>query len=84
VQEGRTTTVSIVLDAAGVGEHAITVSTTLEVDLRDPRWQRSLVEGVSAQAFEGALRLRDELLAEVPPARHGFIPLAALLPDARR
>lgn len=74
---------SIVLDAADAGAHGVSVSTTLVIDLCEPGWQRSLVEGVSAQAVQGALRLRDELLVEEPEARHGFIPLAALLADSR-
>jgi len=80
----RTTTVSVVLDAAGAGEHGITVSTEVRIDLADPAWQHELIEAVSAQATAGARRLRDQLLAQAPCARLGFVPLAALLPDTTR
>lgn|GEM_PF-1318249 len=74
------TTVTVVLDAAG--DHGITVSTDLRIDLADPEWPQALVEAVSAQATAGARRLRDELLAQAPPGRRGFVPLAALVPEA--
>jgi hypothetical protein len=60
----------------------ITVSTTIEVNPADARWQSWLVDAVTARAQEGARRLRDQLAAQHALPAGGFVPLAAVLPAA--
>lgn len=80
VPGGRFTRVSLLLEADG--DHGVAVSTELRLDLGDPAWPERLVATVCAQATAGARRLRDELLAQTPGPTTGFVPLAALLPEA--
>lgn len=80
VRGRRFATVSIILQARS--DREIAVSTALRLDLGDPAWPERLVAAVSAQATAGARRLCDELLTATPHAAYGFVPLAALLPDA--
>ena len=62
------------------------VSTTVEVNMADPRWPTWLVDGVTFQAQEGARRLREQLMAQPAiqgsGAGDGFTPLAAVVPAA--
>jgi hypothetical protein len=64
-----------------------TVATTVRVDTADPRWTARLVEAITAQAGEGARRLRDQLVSQraIPwdgDAGPAFVPLAAVVPTA--
>ena len=68
--------------ASGPVRARVTVSTTLEIDLDDPRWQAWLVDSVAGQAKEGARQLRDELIAQQGLPVTGFVPLCAVLPAA--
>ena len=74
--------VSILLSAGDPDADGVTVSTTLEIDLDDPRWQAWLVDSVAGQAKEGARQLRDELIAQQGLPVTGFVPLCAVLPAA--
>ncbi|HLK12452.1 MAG TPA: hypothetical protein VKW76_13830 [Candidatus Binatia bacterium] len=60
----------------------ITVSTTIEVNPADTRWQSWFVDAVTARAQEGARRLRDQLAAQHALPAGGFVPLAAVVPVA--
>lgn len=86
-KRGSPTTVTIELRAADADGDVVTVSTALDVDQGDPRWQAWLVDAVAGQAKEGARRLRDEMLAQPGRLVEGFVPLAAVTPistsDAR-
>ncbi|MCW5892797.1 MAG: hypothetical protein KIT14_19970 [bacterium] len=73
-------TVTIELRAADADGDVATVSTALDVDQGDPRWQTWLVDAIAGQAKEGARRLRDEMLAQPGRAVGGFVPLAAVTP----
>lgn len=73
-------TVTIELRAADADGEVVTVSTALDVDQGDPRWQAWLVDAVAGQAKEGARRLRDEMLAQPGRLVDGFVPLAAVTP----
>ena len=69
--------------AAGDAERdAISVSTALNIDTQDSRWQAWLVNSITTQAEEGARRLRDQLVARQALPETGFVPLAAVVPDA--
>ncbi len=79
--------IQVVLVAEDPETGPTTVSTTLDVNVGDPRWPAWLVDGVTFQAQEGARRLREQLMAQ--PAIEarglggdGFIPLAAVVPAA--
>ena len=58
------------------------VSSTLEVNMADPRWPTWLVDGVTFQAQEGARRLRAQLMAQPAIPGDGFVPLATVVPAA--
>ena len=58
----------------------IAVSTTVQVNPGDPRWQAWLVDVITAQAQEGARRLRDQLMAQRAIPADEFVPLAGLVP----
>lgn len=73
-------TVTIELRAADADGDVAIVSTALDVDQGDPRWQAWLVDAVAGQAKEGARRLRDALLAQPGRMVEGFVPLAAVTP----
>jgi hypothetical protein len=60
----------------------VAVSTTIEVNTRDPRWPAWLVDAVTYQAKEGARRLRDHLVDQQALPGDGFVPLAAVVPVA--
>jgi len=60
----------------------VAVSTTIEVNTRDPRWPVWLVDAVTYQAQEGARRLRDHLVDQRALPGDGFVPLAAVVPVA--
>ena len=60
----------------------VAVSTTIEVNTRDPRWPVWLVDAVTYQAQEGARRLRDHLVDQQALPWDGFVPLAAVVPVA--
>jgi hypothetical protein len=53
--------IQVVLIARSGAADMTSVSTTVEVDRADPRWPGSLVDTVTAQAHEGACRLREQL-----------------------
>jgi len=66
---------------------ATSVSTTVDIDVADPRWPAWLVDAVTFQAQEGARRLRDQLAVQraIPghaSAESRFVPLAAVIPTA--
>jgi hypothetical protein len=61
-------------------EEQIAVSTSVEVDPNDPRWQARLVHAVATQAEEGASRLAEQLAVTHPERRPRFLPLAAIVP----
>ena len=60
----------------------VSVSTTIEVNTRDPRWPAWLVDAVTYQAQEGARRLRDQLVDQRALPDDSFVPLAAVVPIA--
>ncbi len=75
--------ISILLSAGDTdADDGISVSTTLEIDLDDPRWQAWLVDSVAGQAKEGARQLRDEIIMQQGLPVTGFVPLCAVLPAA--
>ncbi len=76
--------VKVVLVAGDPDSGATTVSTTLEVNVGDPRWPTWLVDAITTQAREGARRLRDQLFAQEAIPGDGFVPLAAVVPTAER
>jgi len=74
--------VKVVLVADDPDAGASTVSTTLEVNVADPRWPTWLVDAVTTQAREGARRLRDQLFAQQAIPGDGCVLLAAAVPVA--
>jgi hypothetical protein len=74
--------IQLMLVAEGPDAAATTVSTTIEVNITDPRWPAWLVDAITFQAQEGARRLRDQLIEQQAIAGDGFVPLAAVLPAA--
>jgi hypothetical protein len=75
--------IQLMLVAEGPDAAATTVSTTIEVNITDPRWPAWLVDSITFQAQEGARRLRDQLIEQQAIAGDGFVPLAAVLPAAQ-
>jgi hypothetical protein len=64
-----------------------TVSTTLDVNVTDPRWTARLVDEVTIRAQDGARHLREYLAAQpaiqaASEAQSTFVPLAAVVPAA--
>jgi len=82
VQQGRQTVVSVVVTTRRPGRDGVTVASTIEFDLDDPRWTTWLVDAVTSQAREGAWQLCDQLRAQQGASVPGFVPLAAVLPEA--
>ena len=79
--------IRVVLAADDPDVGATTISTTIEVNLSDPRWPAWLVDAITFQAQEGARRLRDQVVEQQAIQGHGFgadefIPLAAVVPAA--
>jgi len=76
--------VRVLLVATEPAADQVAVSSSVEVDTRDPHWNARLVEAITQQARQGACWLgehvRDALLE--PPAVPEFVPLAAVLPQA--
>jgi hypothetical protein len=75
--------IQVMLAAEGPELGETTVSTTIEVNVTDPRWPAWLVEAVTYQAQEGARRLRDQLVEQQALPGDGFVPLAAVVPAAQ-
>jgi len=75
--------IQILLAADDPDAGSATVSTTIEVNVGDPRWPAWLVDTVACQAEEGARRLRDQLVTQQAIPGDGFVPLAAVLPVAK-
>jgi len=74
--------IRLLLSAGDPDANEIAVSTTIEVNTRDPRWPAWLVDAVTYQAQEGARRLRDHLVDQQALPGDGFVPLAAVVPVA--
>jgi hypothetical protein len=79
--------IRVVLAADDPQVGATTISTTIEVNIRDPRWPAWLVDAITFQAQEGARRLRDQVVEQQAIQGGGFsadefIPLAAVVPAA--
>jgi hypothetical protein len=81
--------IRVVLAADDPEVGATTISTTIEVNISDPRWPAWLVDAVTFQAQEGARRLRDQVVEQQAIQGRGcgfgadeFIPLAAVVPAA--
>ena len=75
--------IQLLVAAEGPDAAGTTVSTTIEVNITDPRWPTWLVDAITFQAQEGARRLRDQLIEQQAIAGDGFVPLAAVLPAAQ-
>jgi hypothetical protein len=79
--------IRVVLAADDPEVGATTISTTIEVNIGDPRWPAWLVDAIALQAQEGARRLRDQVVEQQAIQGRGFgsddfIPLAAVVPAA--
>ena len=74
--------IQIQLVAGEEDAESVSVSTTIEVNTRDPRWPAWLVDAVTYQAQEGARRLRDQLVEQRALPGDCFVPLAAVVPVA--
>jgi hypothetical protein len=57
----------------------VIVETATAVDTADPRWATALVDTVTYHAQEGARRLAEQIVPQLPPA-DGFVPLADVAP----
>jgi len=75
--------IQVLLVADGPDGAATTVSTTIEINITDPRWPAWLVDAITFQAREGARRLRDRLIAQQAIAGDGSVPLPAVVPAAQ-
>jgi hypothetical protein len=71
--------IQVLLVAGDSAADKITVATTIEVDTDDPRWPTRLVDNVTSQAQEGALRLREHLAPQLALPGDSFVPLASVL-----
>jgi uncharacterized alpha-E superfamily protein len=74
--------IQVRLVADGPDTGTTTVSTTIEVNVTDPRWPAWLVDAVTFQAQEAARRLRDQMIEQQAITGDGFVPLAAVVPAA--
>jgi len=74
--------IQLLLVAEGSDAATTTVTTTIEVNITDPRWPAWLVDAITSQAREGARRLRDQLVEQAALPGDGFVPLAAVVPAA--
>ena len=59
-----------------------TLTSTVEVNMTDPRWPAWLVDVITYQAQESARRLRDQLVEQQADLGDGSVPLAAAVPTA--
>ncbi len=73
-------TVQMVLVADGPDTVTTTVSTTIEVNITDPRWPAWLVDAVTYRAQEAARQLRDQMIEQRAITGDGFVPLAKIVP----
>ena len=85
-RERRPLTLQIMLTVDDPDAGSTTVSTTLDVDVADPRWTARLIDDVTIRAQDGARRLREQLIVQPAiqassEAQSGFVPLAALVPS---
>ena len=74
--------IQLLLSAGDTDAEQIAVSTTIEVNTRDPRWPAQFVDAVTYRAEEGARRLREQLVDQRALPGGGFVPLAAVVPVA--
>src|SRR6058998_3462050 len=74
--------IQLLISTGDPDANEVAVSTTIEVNTRDPRWPAWLVDAVTYQAQEGARRLRDQLVDQRALPGDGFVPLAAVVPVA--
>jgi hypothetical protein len=75
-------TIHVILIAGDCVTEQVTVSTAIDIDLGNPHRVSDLAETIAFQVKEGARHLSAQLLeAEPPPS--SFVPLAAVVAEAR-